>query len=124
MGPSMATSNLTPAQIIEQKAEKFDKRVEKERDEKLKAAALALRGVEVASGGVVALSMSALETYKPEWFTYEIPRIVGMLTGMGAFVLAGKSNLMREVGAGTFMASFFPLAGLGGKKLVEYAQAA
>lgn len=107
-----------------EKADKFDNIKEKARVERAKTAAMTLRAVEFGTGVVAFSGLAALEEAKPEWFTYEIPRVVAAVGGLGMFMFAGKSDVIREVGAGLAMAGTFPLAALAAKKAVAAAQAA
>lgn len=106
------------------KAEAYDRIKDKARVEKAKAAAMTLRAVEFGTGAIAFAGLAALEEAKPEWFTYEIPRVVAAVGGLGMFMFAGKSDMLREVGAGLTMAGAFPLVALGAKKAVAAAQAA
>ena len=92
--------------------------------QKAKNQAMTLRAIEGATAIVGYTALEALEEWKPELFTYQIPRVVAAVGGLGIFMFAGKADWLREVGAGVAMAGILPLAGLGAKKAVAALQAA
>lgn len=106
------------------KAEAYDRIKDKARVEKAKAAAMTLRAVEFTTGAVVFAGLGALEEAYPTWFTYEIPRVLTAIGGLGMFMFAGKSDIVREIGAGMTMGGSFPLIALGAQKAVAAIKAA
>lgn len=104
-----------------EKAEKFDKIQAKKKEEKLHGEALLLRGVEGGSLAISSLLLGAVNEAKPEWdsafYGLLSPNVVAALAGLGAFIFAGKSDMVRETGAGMAMAGAAPLLQRGGAKL-------
>lgn len=109
MSPNMS---LTTTQIVE----KHERDQKKAAIAKAQNQAMTLRAVEYGTGAVTYAGLEALEEWKPEWFGYQIPRIAVSVAGLGMFMFAGKSDLIREVGAGMTIAGTYPLLGLAAKK--------
>lgn len=104
-----------------EKAEKFDKIQAKKKEEKAQSHVLLLRGIEGGSLAVSSLILGGINDAKPEWdsafYGLLSPNVIAAIAGLGAFVFAGKSDVMRETGAGMAMAGAAPLLQRGGAKL-------
>lgn len=118
------STNMASNLSTEDKAAKLDKMAANAAVQKAKNQAMTLRAIEGATAIVGYTALEALEEWKPELFTYQIPRVVAAVGGLGIFMFAGKADWLREVGAGVAMAGILPLAGLGAKKAVAALQAA
>lgn len=95
------------------KAEKFDKIQAKQRLVKLEGKVWRLRITEAGTAAAASTGLGMLAAYKPDsdgWF-YGLgsPKVVATALGIGTFLLSGKSDYARELGAGMMFAGGVPL---------------
>lgn len=108
-----------------EKAEKYDKKVAKERITKLQMQALMLRAIEGGTMALTVTSLGALHAAKPElddvFHGLLSPKVIALLSGGFLFAFAGKSETAREAGAGVALGGLAPLLYQGGEKLYNKA---
>lgn len=106
-----------------EKAEKYEKVVEKKKMDRLRAQSMTLRAIDLGTLGATSLAIGMVKSAKPEWDTafYGLlsPDVVALIAGGALFAFAGKSDVTREVGAGMVGAGLSPLAQKGGRKIYE-----
>lgn len=114
---------------ITEKAEKYEKIVEKKKVEKAEMHHLAMRGIEGASAATSSVALGAINAWKPELadIAYGLvqPNVIAAGLGAGLFFAAGpKNDAVREIGFGVALSGIVPLCHQGGAKLYSMLTAA
>lgn len=114
------TSNM---KTNDEKIAAYDTSVIKKKHKLLENKALMLRVAEAGTGIGSSVALGVINKAAPQladtFYGFARPEVISLGLGIGVFAAAGKKDMVREVGAGLFLAGALPLSQLLGGKIYD-----